>query len=55
MINMHNASMQFWAKAMNTTCYIANRIFLRPRTKKTSYELWTGRKKNKENILQIID
>ena len=38
--------MQFWAKTINITCYIANRIFLRLRTNKRFYELWTGRKPN---------
>ena len=36
----------FWAKAVNTTCYIQNRIFLRSILKKTPYELWKGRKPN---------
>ena len=45
-IHMHNTLMQFWVKAINTTCYIANRIFLGLRTKKTCYELWIGRKPN---------
>ena len=38
--------MQFWAKIINITWYIANKIFLRLGTKKTSYGLWTGRKPN---------
>ena len=38
MIHMHNTSMLFWEEAINTICY-ANRIFLRPGTKKASYEL----------------
>ena len=46
MIYIHNTPMQFWAEAINTTCCIANRIFLRLGTKKTSYELWIGRKYN---------
>ena len=45
MIHMNNTSIQFWVEAINTVCY-ANRIFLRSRTKKTSYELWTRRKPN---------
>ena len=44
MIHMRNTPMQFWAKAINTTYYTTNRIFLRPETKKTSYELWIRRK-----------
>ena len=43
---MHNSLMQFRLEAINTTCYIANRIFLRPGTKKTSYELQIARKPN---------
>ena len=41
MILMHNTPMQFWVEAINIACYTANRIFLQPGTKKTSYELWT--------------
>ena len=29
----------FWAKAVNTSCHIGNRIFFRAGTKKTSYEI----------------
>ena len=43
---MHDTLMQFWAEAINTTCYTTYRVFLRPGTKKTSYELWIGRKPN---------
>ena len=43
MISMHETLMQFWVEAINTACYIANRIFLRRGSNKTSYELWTSR------------
>lgn len=33
----------FWAEAINTACYIHNRIFTRPILKKTPSELWKGR------------
>ena len=46
MIHMCNTPMQFWAEAINTTYYTTNKIFLRLETKKTSYELWIGRKHN---------
>ncbi|KAJ8763737.1 hypothetical protein K2173_003519 [Erythroxylum novogranatense] len=36
----------FWAEAVNTTCYIQNRILLRPILKKTLYELWNERRPN---------
>ena len=45
-IHMHNTPMQFCVEAINTTCYTINRIFLRLETKKTSYDLWIGRKPN---------
>ncbi|KAK0570633.1 hypothetical protein LWI29_004138 [Acer saccharum] len=35
-----------WAEAINTACYIGNRVFFRPGTKQTSYELWKGRTPN---------
>ena len=39
-------SKSFWAKIVNITCYIQNRVFLRLIIKKTTYELWKGRKPN---------
>ena len=36
----------FWAKVVNTTCYIQNHVFLRPILKKIPYELWKARKPN---------
>ena len=35
-----------WGEAVNTTCHTVNRVYFRPRTKKTPYELWKGRKPN---------
>ena len=46
MNHMHNTPMLFQVEAINKTCYTANKTFLIPRTKKTSYELWTVRKPN---------
>lgn len=37
---------KFWGEAMNTSCHIINRVFLRPKTKTTPYELWKGKKPN---------
>ena len=39
-------SKDFWAKVVNTACYIQNHVFLRPILKKNPYELWKGRKSN---------
>ena len=35
-----------WGEAVNTTCHTVNRVYFRPGTKKTPYELWKGRKPN---------
>ena len=34
----------FWADAVSTTCYVMNRVLIRPILKKTPYELLNGRK-----------
>jgi hypothetical protein len=45
---MHENSLAkfFWAEAVNTVCYIQNRIYIRPILNKTAYELFRGRKPN---------
>ncbi|WVZ50236.1 LOW QUALITY PROTEIN: hypothetical protein U9M48_001510, partial [Paspalum notatum var. saurae] len=39
MLDEHRTPRRFWAEAVNTACYVANRIFLRAFLGKTSYEL----------------
>ena len=34
----------FWAEAINTACHLSNRVFLRPMSGKTPYELLVGKK-----------
>ena len=46
MLNDNSISKHFWAEAVNTACYIQNRIYIRPILNKTPYELWKGRKPN---------
>ena len=46
MLLQSGLSKGFWAKVVNTTCCIQNRVFLRSIIKKTPYELWKGRKPN---------
>ena len=46
MINETNIAKHFWAEAVNTACYIQNRISIRPIMDKTPYELWKNRKPN---------
>ncbi|WVZ95622.1 hypothetical protein U9M48_041357 [Paspalum notatum var. saurae] len=39
MLDDHRTPRKFWAEAINTVCYVSNRIFLRAVLNKTSYEL----------------
>ena len=40
MLNKHNIPQYFWAEAINTICYVINRIIIRSTLDKTPYELW---------------
>nr|CAN82044.1 hypothetical protein VITISV_020597 [Vitis vinifera] len=46
MLNENNLPKYFWAQDVNTSCYVLNRILLRPIFKKTPYELWKNKKAN---------
>ena len=46
MLLSNNVPRNLWAEAVNTACYIGNRVFLRPGTRNTSYELWKGKRPN---------
>ena len=37
---------KFWAEALNIVVYVINRVYLRPDTLQTPYELWKGLKPN---------
>jgi len=50
MLDEHMTPRRFWAEAVNTACYIANRIFLRSFLKKTSYELRFGRQPSVKHL-----
>jgi hypothetical protein len=43
MIDENWTPRRFWAEAVNTACYVSNRIYLRVHKKKTCYELMHGR------------
>src|SRR4030066_2100487 len=44
MIHETKMDKYFWAEAVNTACYVQNRIYIRPILNKTLYELFKGRK-----------
>ncbi|WVZ81325.1 hypothetical protein U9M48_028715 [Paspalum notatum var. saurae] len=50
MLDEHRTPRRFWAEAVNTACYIANRIFLRAFLGKTSYELWFARQPSVKHL-----
>jgi len=43
----------FWADAVSTSCYVMNRVLIRPILKKTPYEIFNGRKPN-INYLRVF-
>ena len=46
MLNSKKLSSRLWAEVVNTACYTINRVFFRPCTNKTSYEIWRDKKPN---------
>ena len=46
MLNSKKLSKRLWAEAVNTACHTINRVYFHLGTKKTSHELWKGRKTN---------
>jgi hypothetical protein len=43
MLDKHRTPRRFWAEAVNTACFVSNRIYLRVHKKKTCYESMHGR------------
>ena len=50
MLDEHRTPRKYWAKAVNTACYVSNRIFLRAFMHKTSYELRFGRQPHVDHL-----
>ena len=46
MLHNKDVARKLWGEAVNTACHVINMVYFRPGTKKTSYELWKGRKPN---------
>ena len=44
MLHNKDVARNLWGEAVNTACHTVNRVYFRPSTKKTPYELWKGRK-----------
>ncbi|CAJ2642247.1 unnamed protein product [Trifolium pratense] len=44
MMHETNVAKFLWAEAVNTACYVQNRIYIRSKMNKTAYELFKGRK-----------
>ena len=45
-LHENNLPNYFWAEAINTSCYILNRVLIRSSLNKTPYELWKNKKPN---------
>ena len=43
MLHSKNISQRLYAEVVNTAVHIINRVYLRPGTKMTPYEIWCGR------------
>ena len=46
MLHNKDVARNLWGEVVNTTCHTVNRVYCRPGTKKTPYELWKERKPN---------
>jgi hypothetical protein len=44
MLHGKNLATYFWGEAVNTAYHIINRVYQRPSTEKTPYEIWTAKK-----------
>ena len=46
MLNENSLLKYFWAEAVNTACYVLNRVLIRLNLNKTPYEFWKDKKPN---------
>ncbi|XP_062020774.1 uncharacterized protein LOC133737182 [Rosa rugosa] len=54
MLHAAGLSTNFWVEAISTACYTINRVFFRPGTDQTAYELWKGKKKPNVGYFHIF-
>ena len=46
MLHNKDVARNLWGEVINIACHMVNRVYFRPGTKKTPYELWKGRTPN---------
>ena len=46
MLHNKDVARNLWGEAVDAACHTVSRVYFRPGTKKTPYELWKGRKPN---------
>ncbi|KAM7466521.1 hypothetical protein LguiB_014083 [Lonicera macranthoides] len=46
MLHSKHLSKQFWVEAVRTACHVINRVYVRPKTETTAYEIWFGKRPN---------
>jgi hypothetical protein len=51
MLDEHRTPRRYWVEAVNTACYVSNRIYLRVHKKETCYELMSIRSYRISNLL----
>ena len=51
MLSEYSLPKYFWADVVNTSCYVMNKVLIRPILKKTPYELFNGRKPNINDLI----
>jgi hypothetical protein len=45
-LNEFDTHKYFWVEVVNISCYVLNRVILKPKLKRIFYEFWRGRKPN---------
>ena len=57
MLYNKDVARNLWGEAVNIACHMVNKVYFKPGTKKTPYELWKGRKPNVPmlSILEFLE
>ena len=54
MLHNKDVARNLCGEVVNTACLMVNRVYFRPDTKKTPYELWKGRKSFGKNCIFLL-